>query len=113
MKRIKVTALVKDAFDKKEMQESINPYAGEIEAYEEKKIQDEKNVIEEHSFDALLDGAFDFAQGLWLTLKGFWKMSVFAIILIVEGIKYLWKGGWGSLKKKEDEKKVNDKKAKS
>jgi hypothetical protein len=100
MKRVKMSLLVKDQFSKKVVEDAVREFAGEVEKYEEHPIKKEKDVLDEHSAETLMEGAFEFAQGIWMAVKGFGKMSLFAIITIVTGIKWLWSEGVGKKKKK-------------
>jgi hypothetical protein len=89
-------------FEKSDIQKI--PGIAELEHYEEKQISKEKNVIEEHGFDSLIEGGLEFIQGIWLIAKGFGKMAMFAFVILVEGLKYLWSNGVG--KKKEEKAKA-------
>lgn len=104
VKRIDLKAIVKD-----DVVQSRIHFDGlvEIEKYEEKDIPKDKTVLEEHSFDELLDGITEIADALWQLVKGLFKVSKWAIILIVEGVRYLWKGGVGMKKDKKDKDKEN------
>lgn len=95
MKRVKTTLLVKDEFSRELLRTST---VHEVELYAEEPIKKEKDVLDEHSVDTLLEGAFEFAQGIWMSIKGFGKMSLFAVIAIVTGIKWLWSEGVGKTK---------------
>ena len=103
MKRVKVTFLAQETFTKKDFEQFIVAGVLEIEHYDEKVISKESNVITEHGFDSLLEGAFEFFNGIWMALKGFGKMSMFAIVIIFSGLKYLWSNGIGKEKKVKTE----------
>ena len=104
MKRIKVTGLGEDGLTRVQFTDIFH----EIESYEERKVSKDSDVLAEHSFEILVEGGKDFANGLWLVVKGFVKMSGWAVITIVEGIRWLWKRGVG----KEKEVKAGEKGAK-
>jgi hypothetical protein len=109
MKRVKVTFLAQETFTKKDFEQFIVAGVLEIEHYDEKIISKESNVVTEHSFDSLLEGAFEFFNGIWMALKGFGKMSMFAIVVIFSGLKYLWSNGVGKKKGVKKEEKVKEK----
>lgn len=92
VKRIVLKAIVRDEVERKDVR-----FEGlvEMESYEEKQIPKEKGVLEEHSFDELMDGAVEVANAAWMLVKGFMKMSKWAIIIIIEGLRWLWRGGVG------------------
>jgi hypothetical protein len=102
MKRVKVTFILPDIYGKEDIAKHM--LAGcEMESYEEKMVPKESDILTEHSFDSLMEGMFEFANGLWLVVKGFWKMSAFAVVMIVEGLRWLW--GKGIDSKKQNRKK--------
>jgi hypothetical protein len=96
MKRVTATFLAAEALEKSDFVKQR--LIVELEKWEEKLIAKEKNVIEEHGFDSLLEGGLEFIQGIFLVFKGFGKMAMFAIVIVVEGVKYLWKHGAGQEK---------------
>lgn len=104
MKRIKMSALSSDAFQK----ESIGLLAGiaEIESYEERPIPKDKDALADYSFDTLLDGGKDILQGIWFVMKGIAAVAKWSAVLVVLGLKWLWSGGIGSerAKAKKEEK---------
>ena len=102
MKRIQATILAQDVWKKSDMLTANNIL--EIERYEEKIVPKEKDVLQEHSFEALLDAGKDFLHGIWLTTKGFVGMSKFAIIMIITGLRYLWSNGVGKKKEQQNKK---------
>jgi len=95
MKRIKTTFLAPNEFTKDNFKQTVQGIL-EVEHYEEKLIQKDKTIMDEHSIDTLLEGALEFANGIWMTLVGFGKMSMFAIVIIWEGLRWLWVNGIGS-----------------
>ena len=101
MKRVKLTLLAKDKFSKPDAEKFAADGGGELEAYEEKALPKDGNVVTEHSFDTLLEGAFEFAQGIWLALKGFGKLMLWTFIVIFAGLKWLWSEGVGKKKEKK------------
>jgi len=100
MKRVKVAFLAPNEFARKDFEWVVKGIA-EIESYEEKSISKEENVLSAHSTDELLDGGFDFANGIWLAGKGFFKMSKWAAIVIFTGLRYMWKEGLGKKEGKD------------
>lgn len=100
MKRVTATFLAAEALEKSDFMKFFSHEKGvvELEKWEEKPIAKEKNVIEEHGFDSLLEGGLEFIQGIFLVFKGFGKMAMFAIVILVEGVKYLWTHGAGKEK---------------
>lgn len=102
VKRIDVRAIVKDGVTQNRIH-----FEGlvEIERYGETVIPKDKSIIEEHSFDELFEGLVDIANAAWNFVKGIFKVSKWAIILIVEGIRFLWREGIGKKGQGKDEKK--------
>lgn len=100
MKRVKATFVVADAVDKSYFATAAMAKGGELENYEERKIQKEGNVSTEHSFDSLMDSTMQLANGLWQAIKGLAGMSKWALIIVWEGLRWLWNQGVG---KKKDE----------
>ena len=96
MKRVTATFLAADALEKSDFVKQR--LIVELEKWEEKPIAKEKNVIEEHGFDSLLEGGMEFIQGIFLVFKRFGKMAMVAIVIIIEGVKYLWTHGAGKEK---------------
>jgi len=96
MKRVKVLFIVLDEVSKERIKEQIASWHAEIEHYEEKHVPKESNILTEHSFDELKDAAFDFINGIWTAMKAFVKMTGYALIVVVEAIKWLWNKGLGS-----------------
>lgn len=92
VKRATIKAIVRD-----EVTRSRIHFDGlvEVEEYEEKLIPKDKTVLEEHSFDELFEGMVEIANAVWMLAKGVFKVSKWAIVLIIEGFKWLWKGGVG------------------
>lgn len=101
MKRIKLTAIVNQEINKSNFDWTIKGF-GEIESYHEKELPKDLDILTEHSFEALWESTLEFANGIWSTLKGFFGMMKFAIIVCIEGLRWLWKEGLGS---KDDKKK--------
>lgn len=101
MKRIKTTMLVPDTIDKEQFQAHCKTSGWELEAYEERKIPKEPDVLADHSMDSLMDGALDIANGAWRIIKGLAQVGKWAIIIIIVGVRWLWKEGAG--KKKEQQ----------
>jgi hypothetical protein len=99
MKRIRIKGLAEDVITRTQFRDMFH----EIEEYSESDIPKDSDVVAEHSFDSLLQGGLDFANGLWLVIKGFGKMSMWAIIIIFSGLRWLWTRGVG--KKDADAKK--------
>jgi len=86
MKRIKIIALARDYVSRS----SVEPLFLELEHYEEKPVPKEQDIFTEHSFDTLQQAANDFINSLWIALKSFIKMSMWAVIVIAEAFKWLW-----------------------
>lgn len=101
VKRIDMKAIVKDDVAEKNIH-----FDGlvEIESYEEKMVPKDKTILEEHSFDELLEGLVEIANAAWSLIKGIFKVSKWAIVLIIEGLRWLWKEGVG---KKNEKDKVD------
>jgi hypothetical protein len=86
MKRIKIVALANDFTGKS----SFEPLFLELEHYEEKQIPKEQDIFTAHSFETLEQAAKDFVNSLWTAVNSFIKMSMWAVIVIAEAIKWLW-----------------------
>jgi hypothetical protein len=86
MKRIKIVALANDATSKN----SIKNLFLELEHYEEKQVPKEQDIFSAHSFDTLQQSAKDLVNSIWTAFNSFLKMSMWAIIVIVEALKWLW-----------------------
>jgi hypothetical protein len=86
MKRIKIVALANDFTDKS----SVKPLFLELEHYEEKPIPKEQDIFSAHSFDTLQQSAKDLVNSIWTAFNSFLKMSMWAIIVIAEALKWLW-----------------------
>lgn len=91
MKRIKIVALANDFTDKS----SVKPLFLELEHYEEKQIPKEQDIFSAHSFDTLQQSAKDLVNSLWTAFNSFLKMSMWAIILVSESLRWVWKKGLG------------------
>ena len=98
MKRIKTTFLAPNEFNKDQFKQTVQGIV-EVEHYEEKLIPKDKNIMDEHSINTLLEGALEFANGIWIMIVGFGKMSMYAAIIIFSGLKLLWDWGIGSKNK--------------
>jgi hypothetical protein len=95
-KRVKMTMLVADGeSDHVKLLVAGLPGVGIVESYEESELPKDADITNEHSFDMLLEGAMDVANGVWRTIKGIGKLSAWAFVLIFEGLKWLWKSGVG------------------
>ena len=99
MKRVKTTFLAPNEFTKDNFEQSIQGIL-ELEHYGEKTIERDKNIMDEHSIDTLLEGALEFANGIWISLKGLGKMSIWSAVIIWSGLKYMYDRGIGSKDKK-------------
>jgi hypothetical protein len=95
MKRVKATFIVADTVEKSFFATVVMAAGGEIEQYEEKPVPKEGDILSEHGFDALLESALQFANGIWTALKGFFGMSKWAIVMVWEGLRWLWTRGVG------------------
>ena len=65
----------------------------ELNEYREHVVKHEQELLDNYSFDALLDSALQFAEGLWITFKGFSGMLKWSVVIIISGLRWLWKGG--------------------
>ena len=101
MKRVKATFIITDSVEKAFFATAVMAAGGEIETYEEKSVPKEGDILTEHSFDSLLDSAMQFVNGIWSALKGFFGMAKWALILIWEGLRFLWSHGAGEEKVKK------------
>jgi hypothetical protein len=98
MKRVKTTYLCNDEMEKHDLEFWLGGI-GKVEKYEEKEIPMDKDVLDEHSFDELMEAALNMVNGLWQFLKGFGVVTKFALITIWEGIRWLWSEGVGGKNK--------------
>lgn len=110
MKRVKIEALVDDAFTKDMLWFSM---MREIEEYSEEPLKPKKvtGFFEDHSWDSLSKSAMNMVDGLWIFAKGFLGMAKWALVVFLEGIKWLWSEGLGR-KEAKVEAKVKKKVAK-
>jgi hypothetical protein len=107
MKRVRVKFLAPNEFEREDFLWRIKGVL-EVEEYKENPISKDPDVIQEHSFEELLESTMQFANGIWSALKGFFGMSKWAIVVMMGGLKWMWDKGVGSDKAKK-EKKVNAK----
>ena len=105
MKRITAKFLAHDSYTKEDFVFQNTPVL-EVESFEERQIAKDKDIIGEYSFDSLWEATKEFAGGIWHAIAGFGKMSMWAIVVVFEGIKWLWKEGIG---KKQQKAKVENK----
>lgn len=102
MKRIKLTVLATDGVRREQF--GVLSGVAEIEKYEEKPIPKEADVFAEHSFESLLDGGKDIAQGIWMVIKGIGATAKWSVVIIIGGFKWLWSNGVGKEKEKKAKK---------
>lgn len=103
MKRIRVEVLAFDKVKRQDVEYVLTGMDCEIEDYKEWKVPKKGDILTEYSFQMLADSAFNFINGLWTALNGFFKMTGWAVVLIVSSIKWLWKGGLGKKRSEEEE----------
>lgn len=94
MKNIKVEALANDTVTKA----SLGGVFVEVLHYEERVVKKDLDVLDEYTFDALLDSGKLFVRGIWFTAKGFFGMTKWAAVTVFSGLRVLWKGGVGKKK---------------
>lgn len=98
MKRVKATFIITDTVEKSFFATAVMAAGGEIEHYEEKPVPKEGDILTEHSFDTLMDSALQFVNGIWSAIKGFFGMAKWSLILVWEGLRWLWNHGAGEKK---------------
>lgn len=99
MKRIRIAGFVKDDVVKASFVQFT-----EIQTYNEEHVDAERTITDEYTFDALWESTLEFLEGLWKTVKGFAKMAKWSVVVVWEGLRWLWKQGAGSKKKVKEEK---------
>ena len=92
LKKIDVKLIAKTDFDK--VQISNLPNVVSVNHYEEAIIKHD-DFMTNYTFEFLKDSAVQFGQGIWMVLKGFAGMSMWSIVSILEGLKFLWKAAFG------------------
>ena len=100
MKKITVRFIADDRFDKSK--DLAIKEIKQINEYEESEIKHDDG-FGNYTFDSLVDNAKLCGKGIYNVIKGFAGMSMWAIVTIVEGLKWMFKGAYG---KKEDTKNV-------
>lgn len=95
MKRVKATFVVADKVEKSFFATAVMAAGGEIEQYEEKSVPKEGDVLSEHSFDALMESGLQLVNGIWLAMKGFFGLAKWAVVVMWEGLRWLWTRGVG------------------
>ena len=65
----------------------------ELNEYRETVVKHEETLIDAYSFDSLLSSALQFAEGLWISAKGLAGMMKWSVIVIISGIRWVYKGG--------------------
>jgi hypothetical protein len=99
VRRVRITLAVPDesSVSKDDFKTYAKNKGGEVEKYEVSGIPNkESDFFAEYSFDSLLDAGMDVVNGIWLFIKGVWGMTKWSLVLIVEGLRWLWKNGLGS-----------------
>ena len=103
MKRVKLTAIVTNDINKENFDWVVKG-VGEVETYQESELPKDFDIMQEHSFEALWDSTLQFMNGLWNAAKGFFGMMKFAVIVTLEGIRWIWTRGVGSKDQKKKTK---------
>jgi hypothetical protein len=87
MKKVEIKMMVLDNVSR----DTFNALDGvkEVNDYQETKIKHD-DLLDSYSFENLIDGAKMFAEGIWRSIKGFGIMSLWSIVCIVQGIKWVW-----------------------
>jgi hypothetical protein len=101
MKKITAKFIADDHFDKSKL--LAIKLIKQMNEYDEEEIKHD-DFGSNYTFDFLIDSAKILVKGLFNVARGFAGMSMWAIVTIVEGLKYAFKFAFG---KKEDGGKKN------
>ena len=75
------------------------PVKQKVASSEKKPVKKKADDI-----DVLFDGLFEAANGVWLVIQGVFKMGMWFVLVIVDGLKVMWSG----LDKKKESKVVKN-----